>query len=65
MLPNIIQIYCHLPYLLNIKTKYHLKFQAQLVSAVRTALDSSSGPILLEAGLLLASKVQYKNLFLF
>ncbi|KAK1433251.1 hypothetical protein QVD17_10160 [Tagetes erecta] len=31
--------------------------QAQLVSAVRTALDSSSGPILLEAGLLLASKI--------
>ncbi|KAI3726462.1 hypothetical protein L1987_66259 [Smallanthus sonchifolius] len=31
--------------------------QAQLVSAVRTALDTSSGPILLEAGLLLASKI--------
>ncbi|KAL9993657.1 putative armadillo-like helical, protein SWEETIE [Helianthus debilis subsp. tardiflorus] len=31
--------------------------QAQLVSAVRTALDASSGPILLEAGLLLASKI--------
>lgn len=31
--------------------------QAQLVSAVRTALDPSSGPILLEAGLQLATKV--------
>ncbi|KVI00117.1 Armadillo-like helical [Cynara cardunculus var. scolymus] len=31
--------------------------QAQLVSAVRTALDTSSGPILLEAGLQLASKI--------
>ncbi|PWA87585.1 HEAT repeat-containing protein [Artemisia annua] len=31
--------------------------QAQLVSAVRTALDTSSGPVLLEAGLLLASKI--------
>uniref|UniRef100_A0A6N2N8R9 Uncharacterized protein n=1 Tax=Salix viminalis TaxID=40686 RepID=A0A6N2N8R9_SALVM len=27
------------------------QYQAQLVSAVRTALDASSGPILLEAGL--------------
>ncbi|GAV75653.1 LOW QUALITY PROTEIN: hypothetical protein CFOL_v3_19131, partial [Cephalotus follicularis] len=31
--------------------------KAQLVSAVRTALDSSSGPILLEAGLHLATKI--------
>ncbi|KAJ9561951.1 hypothetical protein OSB04_007111 [Centaurea solstitialis] len=31
--------------------------QAQLVSAVRTALDTYSGPILLEAGLQLASKI--------
>ncbi|KAL4570973.1 hypothetical protein LXL04_017722 [Taraxacum kok-saghyz] len=31
--------------------------QAQLVSAVRTALNTSSGPILLEAGLQLASKI--------
>ncbi|CAN6577655.1 unnamed protein product [Malus baccata var. baccata] len=33
------------------------QYQAQLVSAVRTALDSSSGPILLEAGFLLATKI--------
>ncbi|XP_024037767.1 protein SWEETIE isoform X2 [Citrus clementina] len=33
------------------------QYQAQLVSAVRTALDSSSGPILLEAGLQLATKI--------
>ncbi|KAK2663047.1 hypothetical protein Ddye_001621 [Dipteronia dyeriana] len=33
------------------------QFQAQLVSAVRTALDASSGPILLEAGLQLATKI--------
>ncbi|PPR92045.1 hypothetical protein GOBAR_AA28636 [Gossypium barbadense] len=33
------------------------QYQAQLISAVRTALDTSSGPILLEAGLLLATKV--------
>ncbi|XP_071711040.1 protein SWEETIE [Rutidosis leptorrhynchoides] len=31
--------------------------QAQFVSALRTALDTSAGPILLEAGLLLASKI--------
>lgn len=31
--------------------------QAQLVSAVRTSLDASSGPVLLEAGLQLATKV--------
>ncbi|XP_031395568.1 protein SWEETIE isoform X2 [Punica granatum] len=33
------------------------QYQAQLVSAVRTALDTSSGPILLEAGLQLATKI--------
>ncbi|XP_068658237.1 protein SWEETIE isoform X2 [Aristolochia californica] len=33
------------------------QYQAQLVSAVRTALNSSSSPLLLEAGLLLATKV--------
>ncbi|XP_044468488.1 protein SWEETIE isoform X3 [Mangifera indica] len=33
------------------------QYQAQLVSAVRTALDASSGPILLEAGLQLATKL--------
>ncbi|KAG5247479.1 protein SWEETIE [Salix suchowensis] len=31
--------------------------KAQLVSAVRTALDASSGPILIEAGLQLATKI--------
>ncbi|XP_039034805.1 protein SWEETIE isoform X2 [Hibiscus syriacus] len=33
------------------------QYQAQLISAVRTALDTSSGPVLLEAGLLLATKI--------
>ncbi|GAB2299959.1 hypothetical protein Dimus_034004 [Dionaea muscipula] len=33
------------------------QYQAQLVSALRTALDASSGPILLEAGLQLATKM--------
>ncbi|KAM7524202.1 hypothetical protein LguiA_014104 [Lonicera macranthoides] len=33
------------------------QYQAQLVSAIRTALDASSGPILLEAGLQLATKI--------
>ncbi|KAL8476600.1 hypothetical protein ACS0TY_029047 [Phlomoides rotata] len=33
------------------------QYQAQLVSAVRSALDSLSGPILLEAGLQLATKM--------
>ncbi|KAL8123865.1 hypothetical protein AgCh_011749 [Apium graveolens] len=33
------------------------QYQAQLISAVRTALDESSGPILLEAGLQLATKM--------
>ncbi|XP_038891104.1 protein SWEETIE isoform X2 [Benincasa hispida] len=33
------------------------QYQAQLVSAVRSALDTSSGPILLEAGLMLATKI--------
>ncbi|KAM3285916.1 protein SWEETIE isoform X1 [Capsicum chacoense] len=33
------------------------QYQAQLISAVRTALDLSSGPILLEAGLQLATKI--------
>ncbi|KAK6913494.1 Laa1/Sip1/HEATR5-like, HEAT repeat region [Dillenia turbinata] len=33
------------------------QYQAQLVSAVRIALDSSSGPDLLEAGLQLATKI--------
>nr|GMD55450.1 HEAT repeat-containing protein 5B isoform X2 [Ipomoea batatas] len=33
------------------------QYQAQLVSAIRTALDSSSGPVLLEAGLQLATKI--------
>jgi len=36
--------------------------QAQLVSAVRTALGTSSGPILLEAGLQLASKVTTQSI---
>lgn len=31
--------------------------QAQLVSAVRSAISTSSGPLLLEAGLQLATKV--------
>ncbi|KAG5245658.1 HEAT repeat-containing protein [Salix suchowensis] len=34
------------------------QYQARLVSAVRTALDASSGPILLEAGLQLATKIR-------
>ncbi|XP_043809967.1 protein SWEETIE isoform X3 [Manihot esculenta] len=33
------------------------QYQAQLVSAVRTSLDTSSGPILLESGLQLATKI--------
>ncbi|CDP02785.1 unnamed protein product [Coffea canephora] len=33
------------------------QYQAQLLSAVRTALDTLSGPILLEAGLRLATKI--------
>ncbi|KAB1211181.1 HEAT repeat-containing protein 5A [Morella rubra] len=33
------------------------QYQAQLVSAVRTALDVSAGPLLLEAGLQLATKI--------
>ncbi|XP_020536843.1 protein SWEETIE isoform X2 [Jatropha curcas] len=33
------------------------QYQAQLISAIRTALDASSGPILLEAGLQLATKI--------
>ncbi|XP_047310511.1 protein SWEETIE isoform X2 [Impatiens glandulifera] len=33
------------------------QYQAQLISAVRTALDESSGPSLLEAGLQLATKI--------
>lgn len=33
------------------------QYQAQLVSALRSALDMSSGPILLEAGLQLATKI--------
>ncbi|KAK1357514.1 HEAT repeat-containing protein 5B [Heracleum sosnowskyi] len=33
------------------------QYQAQLISAVRTALDAASGPILLEAGLQLATKM--------
>ncbi|CAI9110693.1 OLC1v1010761C1 [Oldenlandia corymbosa var. corymbosa] len=33
------------------------QYQAQLLSAVRTALDPSAGPILLEAGLRLATKL--------
>ncbi|XP_010528470.1 PREDICTED: HEAT repeat-containing protein 5B isoform X2 [Tarenaya hassleriana] len=33
------------------------QYQAQLVSAVRTALNASSGPVLLEAGLHLATKI--------
>ncbi|KAL9230110.1 hypothetical protein vseg_005500 [Gypsophila vaccaria] len=33
------------------------QYQAQLVSALRSALDMSSGPVLLEAGLQLATKV--------
>jgi len=38
--------------------------QAQLVSAVRTALDTSSGPVLLEAGLQLATKVQNSDAYI-
>eukprot|EP01018_Ginkgo_biloba_P038967 Gb_38775 [translate_table: standard] len=33
------------------------QYQAQLVSAVRTALDTSAGPLLLDAGLQLATKI--------
>jgi len=33
------------------------QYQAQLLSAVRTALDANSGPVLLEAGLQLATKI--------
>ncbi|KAH9326227.1 hypothetical protein KI387_006405, partial [Taxus chinensis] len=33
------------------------QYQAQLVSAVRTALDASAGPVLLDAGLQLATKI--------
>ncbi|XP_074287369.1 protein SWEETIE [Silene latifolia] len=33
------------------------QYQAQLVSALRSALDMSSGPVLLEAGLQLATKI--------
>ncbi|CAH9132426.1 unnamed protein product [Cuscuta epithymum] len=33
------------------------QYQAQFVSAIRTALDSSSGPVLLETGLQLATKI--------
>ncbi|CAK9150708.1 unnamed protein product [Ilex paraguariensis] len=33
------------------------QYQAQLVSAVRTALDTSSGPVLLDTGLQLATKI--------
>ncbi|PON93486.1 Coatomer beta subunit [Trema orientale] len=33
------------------------QYQAQLVSAIRSALDSSAGPVLLEAGLQLATKI--------
>ncbi|XP_077230289.1 HEAT repeat-containing protein isoform X2 [Tasmannia lanceolata] len=33
------------------------QYQAQLVSAVRTALDPSAGPLLLDAGLQLATKI--------
>lgn len=33
--------------------------QAQLVSAVRSAISTSSGPLLLEAGLELATKVNF------
>eukprot|EP00257_Ricinus_communis_P015345 XP_015573232.1 protein SWEETIE isoform X1 [Ricinus communis] len=38
------------------------QFQAQLISAVRTALDASSGPILLEAGLQLATKIMLSGI---
>ncbi|XP_026402924.1 protein SWEETIE [Papaver somniferum] len=33
------------------------QYQAQLISAIRTGLDTSSGPLLLEAGLHLATKI--------
>ncbi|EEF45628.1 conserved hypothetical protein [Ricinus communis] len=36
--------------------------KAQLISAVRTALDASSGPILLEAGLQLATKIMLSGI---
>eukprot|EP01018_Ginkgo_biloba_P038974 Gb_38770 [translate_table: standard] len=36
----------------------HSQNQAQLVSAVRTALDTSAGPFLLDAGLQLATKLK-------
>lgn len=39
-----------------------LKMQAQLVSAVRSAISTASGPLLLDAGLELATKVQNASL---
>ncbi|KQK18234.1 hypothetical protein BRADI_1g39436v3 [Brachypodium distachyon] len=38
------------------------QFQAQLVSAVRTAISTASGPLLLEAGLELATKVMTSSI---
>lgn len=38
------------------------QYQAQFVSAVRTALDTFSSPLLLEAGLLLAAKILTSNI---
>ncbi|KAL4197361.1 hypothetical protein AMTRI_Chr04g187950 [Amborella trichopoda] len=38
------------------------QYQAQLVSAVRTALDVSVGPVLLESGLQLATKILTSNI---
>ncbi|XP_050228760.1 protein SWEETIE isoform X2 [Mercurialis annua] len=38
------------------------QYQAQLISAVRTALDASCGPILLEAGLQLATKIMISGI---
>lgn len=35
----------------------HFEMQAQLVSAVRSAISTASGPLLLDAGLELAKKV--------
>lgn len=46
-------------------TVVYIEMQAQLVSAVRTAISTASGPLLLEAGLELATKVSTENKFLF
>lgn len=43
-------------------TVAYFKMQAQLVSAVKTAISTTSGPLLLEAGLELATKVKALSL---